>query len=281
MDKNFFLILLAFIWIILAIIQDIKKREVENWINFSLIIFALTYRLFYSLFFDEWRFFLYGVIGLFIFLVLGNIFYYSRIFAGGDAKLLIALGTILPFSLYFKENIKIFSIFILSLLLFGGIYGFIYSFFIIYSNKKKFFFFFKKDLEKRKFIFIFSIILALILFIFSLFINEIFFSFFSFLFIIFPLIYIYSKSLEELMVKEIETKNLTEGDWLYEEISINKKIIKPNWEGLTKEEIELLKKHKKKVKIKQGIPFTPSFLFAFIFTLILWYSSRKFINFFF
>ena len=36
-----FLIILALIWLIFAVISDLKTREVPNWLNFSLIIFAL------------------------------------------------------------------------------------------------------------------------------------------------------------------------------------------------------------------------------------------------
>jgi len=45
-----FLVLLGLIWIIFAVVQDIKKKEIANWLNFSLIIFALGFRFFYSLF---------------------------------------------------------------------------------------------------------------------------------------------------------------------------------------------------------------------------------------
>ena len=31
---------------IFAVVQDLKKREIANWVNFSLIIFALGFRFF-------------------------------------------------------------------------------------------------------------------------------------------------------------------------------------------------------------------------------------------
>ncbi|MBI2056754.1 hypothetical protein HYT91_00690 [Candidatus Pacearchaeota archaeon] len=45
-----FLVALALVWMIFAVVQDLKKREIANWVNFSLIIFALGFRFFYSLF---------------------------------------------------------------------------------------------------------------------------------------------------------------------------------------------------------------------------------------
>ena len=91
-----FLLGIGLIWIIFASVTDLKKREVPNWLSFSLIIFALGFRLFYGIF-ESWNFFLQGIIGLGIFFVLGNLFYYLKLFAGGDAKLMIALGSVLPF----------------------------------------------------------------------------------------------------------------------------------------------------------------------------------------
>ena len=43
-SENLFLILLALVWIIGAVLQDLRRREVDNVWNFSLIGFALAYR---------------------------------------------------------------------------------------------------------------------------------------------------------------------------------------------------------------------------------------------
>ena len=46
-----------------AIIQDFKTREVANWLNFSLIVFALAARMFWSVFADDYSFILFGLFG--------------------------------------------------------------------------------------------------------------------------------------------------------------------------------------------------------------------------
>jgi len=46
-SANIFLIVIAIVWMIFAVIQDFRKREVANWWNFSLIAFVLAYRLFF------------------------------------------------------------------------------------------------------------------------------------------------------------------------------------------------------------------------------------------
>ncbi|MFH1521423.1 MAG: hypothetical protein ABIF18_00530, partial [archaeon] len=51
--------------------------------------------------------------------------------------------------------------------------------------------------------------------------------------------------------------------WLVDEIRVGKKVIRADWDGLSLEDIELLK-NKKKVKIKEGLPFVPAFLIAFL-----------------
>src|SRR3989344_3031111 len=114
MKEYYFLFAVALIWTLAASIQDIKKREVANWLNFSLVAFALAYRAFYSVITNNYKFFLFGALGFILFLILANMLYYAKAFAGGDAKLLIAYGAILPFSGYL--NIIFLSITFLLLL---------------------------------------------------------------------------------------------------------------------------------------------------------------------
>ena len=124
MYEMIFLWVLALIWIIFATVQDLKIREIANWLNFSLIIFALGFRFFYSLFaLDSFVFFYQGLIGLLIFFFIGNMLYYGRMFAGGDAKLMIALGAILPFSGNFLDNLKLFTLFLLIFLFIAAFYS--------------------------------------------------------------------------------------------------------------------------------------------------------------
>jgi len=268
-----FLLLLTLIWLIIASIRDLKIREIPNWLSFSLIISALAFRAFYSVINSVPQFFIQGIFGLAIFIILGYLFYYGRIFAGGDAKLLMALGPIIPLSNNFFYNLLLFGIFIFLVLMLGGLYGLIFSLILVIKKRKEFFKEFAIQLKKNKKLMIFFLFFAFLIFIFSLFISDIFLIITSLLFLIFPLLFIYSKAIEEsCMVKEIKGKELRIGDWLYKEVEVGKRKIKPNWEGLNEKEIKLLRK-KRKVKIKEGVPFVPAFLLAYIFFIILWYSS--------
>ena len=275
MYENLFLIIIALIWIIGAVIQDLKKREVSNWWNFSLIAVALSYRAFLSILMHDYMYFIYGLIGFAVFFILANVFYYARIFAGGDAKLLMALGAVLPFSFSFYGNLIIFAYFISLLLICGSVYGLIYSFILVFRIWKDFKKEFLNQCEGNSKIidvcFFTAFFLAIILLVF----NQYLLGIIPLLLFLFPILYIYAKSVEEAcLIKKIKIKDLTEGDWLYEEVDVGKvkgkkKIIEPNWEGLSAEELILLKKLKKgKVKIRQGIPFTPAFLFGFL--VLIW-----------
>ena len=97
------------------------------------------------------------------------------------------------------------------------------------------------------------------------------FIFISVIFLLFPVLLVFSKSVEEAcMVKKIYAKDLTEGDWLYEDLYVKGKKIEKKWEGVSKKELELIrKKYKRKLLVKYGVPFTPSFLIGLIGLLYL------------
>ena len=90
---------------------------------------------------------------------------------------------------------------------------------------------------------------------------------------IFPYFYIYAKAVDQAsMVKKVNTSKLTEGDWLYEDVKVEGKLIRANWAGLSKEDIRLIKKKykNKRILIRQGIPFIPVFLIAFIVLILVY-----------
>ena len=256
MKEYYFLFALALIWTFFATLQDFKSREVANWLNFSLIAFALAYRAFFSIFLSNYEFFLLGLSGFAIFFVLAHALYYTKAFAGGDAKLLMGFGIILPFS-SFGSLIQISLLFIFLLFLIGALYSTLYSVFLVSKNKEKFKKEFNKKLKKRKYPLLLSIFLFVLATIYG-FANPL--AFFPALVFLIPIIYIYTKTLDKCMIKLYSPSKLTEGDWLEKDVKLGNKIIKKSVHGLSKEEIELIKKHNKKVPIKEGIPFTPAFL---------------------
>jgi len=236
MEQYYFLFSIALAYALTAAIFDLKTREVPNWLNFSLIAFALAYRLFFSIYYDRYDFIIYGLLGFLVFYLIANAFYYSKVFAGGDAKLLMGLGCILPF-----ESLG-------DLFYIGA--GFIFS-------------------ESRK-LFIFSSIIIVLLLIETVYFSSsyLFFLISLLFFLLLPILYIYLKTIESsCMIKMVSSKIATEGDWLEKDIKVGGKIIKKSVHGLSREEIMLLRKHNKKIWIKYGIPFVPAFFLAIVFTV--------------
>ena len=265
-----FLFALALVWIIFATVQDLKTKEIANWLNFSLIIFALGFRFFYSLFIEDFTFFYQGVIGLGIFFVLGNLLYYGRFFAGGDAKLMIALGAILPLTNYFSFNLRIFVFFLGIFLIVGGVYSLSVSLYLGIRHYKELKKEFKIQLIKNRSLVILSLIFGIVLVLFS-FSDSLFFPLGIFL-VGFPYIYIYTKAVDEACMKEsVPVGQLVEGDWLYKDIVVGGKKISARWAGLDAGEISLIRKNRDRVFIRQGVPFTPVFLISFLIFLGAWF----------
>ena len=273
-----FLVSLALIWMIFASLQDLKKNIVANWLNFSLIAFALGFRLFYSLFSADFNFLYQGLIGFGIFFLIGNALYYGRVFAGGDAKLMIALGAILPLSDSFIINAKIFLIFFILFLFAGAFYGLIWSFFLTAKNFREF----KKETGKFFGIYgkIYALItiFAIILLAFGFFVNPLLI-YSSILVFIFPWLHLYAKAVDEsCMIKNIKTKDLEEGDWLYKDVKIKGRTIRESWDGLSKKEILEIKRKHKEIKIRKGIPFVPVFLISFLILIYIYFFNSEMIN---
>ncbi|MBI5148425.1 prepilin peptidase [Candidatus Pacearchaeota archaeon] len=276
MISDYLLIAVAFIWLAAATIQDLKKREVANWLSFSLVAVALAIRAFSAIIYKDAWYFIYGVIGFIIFFGIANLLYYGRIFAGGDAKLLMGIGVIFATKPDFVQitdsilKLPFAGVFVINTLVVGSAYGILYSIVLGLKNARRF----KKELKvvgkKTKNLRLSMLAVALLLLIATLITKQKNIALLTLLVVVFPYLYVFVKTVENsAMILLIKKDKLTEGDWLVQSIKIKNKIIKPSWEGLTTSEIKLIQKTKsiKQVLIKQGIPFVPVFLFAAIASL--------------
>lgn len=277
MGEYLFLYLLGLIAIIFAVIQDLRTREIANWLTFSLIAFALAYRAIYSIYSNNFMFFMYGLFGVIVFVVLGYFFYYSRVFAGGDAKLLFGLGAVFPYESLFDYAYYGLG-FILLLFTGGVVYTLLYSLFLIKKNYASFRKSFLEQIGKKKYFFVFSLLLAILVYLTkSSYDSPLILGIFAGFVLLSPLLFAYVRAVERsCMVQFISPDKLTEGDWLERDVSVNGKLIRKNFAGLNFNEILLLRKKGKKVLIKTGVPFAPAFLIAFLaMVYLLRYSSWK------
>ncbi|NQU98599.1 prepilin peptidase [Candidatus Woesearchaeota archaeon] len=269
----------AFFGLLFASIFDIKTREIPDWLNYSLIGFGFGTSIILSITNLNYWIFVYSLLGFLAGLIISLVFYYTGQWGGGDAKMMMALGALI--GLDFHSGFPIFVVLLLNIFIIGAIYGAIWSVFLALKHRKQFKKSFKEIIREkniliiRKTILIIVVLLLLFLFITPTSMKPFIIGIAAFIFFAFYF-YIYSKAVEKsAMEKYIPLEKLTEGDWVLETIYINgKKIYSPSNEGIDKKEIkkllELKKHHKKsKIKIKEGIPFLPSFFIAFIVTLLL------------
>jgi len=245
--------------IVVASMQDLKRREVDNWLNLFLLVSSLAGVVIGAILSGDLDvIFLMGFLLLVMFIVM-NLFYYGRVFAGGDAKLLFAMTAFFLASTFW-ESVGNIGIFILFLMISGSAYGLIYSFVLWFKNKTAV----NKEMARIakgysvKALEVLGIVLML-----GGFVNSIFFLI-GVLVFIFPLLYVFAKGLENVsMIREISGGELREGDWLVNDVKVGRRVVKADWDGLSLEDIELLK-GKKRVLIKEGLPFVPAFLIAFL-----------------
>ncbi len=264
----FILLAVCFLFLLLASIFDLRTREIPDWLNYGVIIFALIYRLGWSFFSNDWSFLFNGIIGFGAAFLLACLLFYTAQWGGGDAKSLMGIGAIL--GLEFSLNSQLVA-FLVNLIFIGALYSIIAVLFIALNNWSKVSVFFKKGLIKNVFLNVSLSLLIVILLFFTKFPQDIK-TFFSALIPALWFLYFFillTRSVEiTCMKKFVAPSKLTEGDWVVEEIKHKGKIIaSPKGLGLTTEQISKLKKLNKKVWIKYGIPFLPSFLISFLVTV--------------
>ena len=250
-----FLLIIAAIWLVAASWTDLRTREVADWLSFSLIAIAVAYRASESIIAWNATPITTSLLGLASFFLLANLLYHFKIFAGGDAKLLIALGAVVP-SWALLSN----------MLVVGSAYGILYSLALGMFNHKKVWIEIK-NLDWKKGSYILGALAIGFILGFST--NNPIIYFISGGAIILFLLEIYIGAVDKVsLIKQVNPKDLTEGDWLLRSVKLqNGKFVKSQFSGLTKKEIALLIKNKKKVYVRYGIPFIPVYLIAFLVTI--------------
>ncbi len=269
------LIIITFIVLLVASYTDIRTREVPDWLNYGLIFAAFGIRIIFS-FEYGWEIILSGILGFIVCLALAFLFYYSSQWGGGDSKLLMGMGAVIGITYPFDNTSWNLLFFFLALLFLGAIYGLIFMVIIAFKKRKIFRRKFINSIKSKKKLHLFLLILTVIFVIISL-IKT-----FIWPLIIFPLgmfyLFVFVNTVEKAcFFKKIRPDKLTEGDWLVEDVRYKKRTIMEA-KTLEKEDVWKLRfmEREKKIKqvlIKEGVPFVPSFLFAY---LLLVFGSKVF-----
>lgn len=270
---------IAIIGLIIGAYTDIRTREVPDWVSFSLIGCGIGLRLFFSILYSDWHIIVSGLIGFAIFFAFAWLMFYTGQWGGGDSKVLMGIGALLGFE--WSAN-SMLAAFLMNTLILGGLYGIVFSIYLAVKNRKNFSKEFKKISVKKDFrtfryvaygLCIVSVLLGIL-------VTEWPYRLSLFLLGILALssvwMHAFLKSVESAcMFKDISPERLTEGDWIAKEIYDGKKrICGPGDLGIERKQIKqlMLMQHKgklKKVKIKEGIPFVPSFLFGLLTAIVL------------
>lgn len=289
MDAIIFI--LCMIMLIISSITDIRTREVPDFMNFIFIALGLGYHLFESLIYWTWLPITESVLGLLVFLALAYAMFYTGQWGGGDSKLLMGFGAVLGIPLaipitntfsYWLTNPPFIVVFVIMTFLVGAIYGLVWVLFHIIKNKKKTFKRMgellkeKQSVFARKIVLIVSIFLLIGVIIVPALQLKIFFALCAVLIWSSLYLSVLIKAVEEIcMTKKISISKLTVGDWVVDEVNVNgERICGPDDLGVEKEQIEELKilsgmGKLKKITIREGIPFVPSFLMGFILTFFV------------
>lgn len=276
-----FTISIILVALIIGSITDLKKREVADWLNYSLIALGVGINLIYSLI--NWNFIpiLESFAGLTLFFLLALLLFYTGQWGGGDSKMIIGLAAMIGLSFTISPSPFLIN-FILYSFLCGAVYGIIWSMVLAIKNWESF----KKNVDlilnkkELKLIRTVAILFVMGLILLGIFSKAPFIRLFSFFFSVFIIFFFYvgvfMKAIENgCMIVNMKIEDLTEGEWIFEDVVIKgKTICGPKDLGIEKPQIEELMKYKAKgliktVKVKVGIPFVPCFLMGFLMALLL------------
>jgi len=271
---------LSFIALFIGSITDLKTREVPDWVNYGLIFSGLGLNLLFSIIYSNSSFIINSILGLAIFFGIAYIMFYMGQWGGGDSKILMGLGAMIGIDVGFKTPQFLLGFFINALFA-GAVYGLLWSIYLAVKNRKKFSREFTKILsdknvvKAKKFMLAILVLLLAGFFFAKMYYMKIFVMSLALILLTTFYLWIFVKAIEKsAMYKLMEPSKLTEGDWIVNDVFVNKKYIcGPKDLGIDKKQIKLLvefyKKRKiKKILVKEGIPFVPSFLIAFIVTFI-------------
>ena len=270
---------IGFLVLLIGSYTDIKTREVPDWVNFGLIGTGFGINLLFSIIFWNINFILASIIGFAIFFAIAWVMFYTGQWGGGDSKILMGLGAVIGID-FFSKQFFLFG-FLINALLLGALYGILWAVFSIFRNRKKFVKEFKKSSKNKKIILSKRIvfILFIILILVGLFIPNNLVKLMMFYAAVVSVLtfylWIYIKAVENVsMLKYVKLQQLTEGDWIAKNVKVDGKYITgPKDLGIEKKKIkkliEFYKRGKvKRILIKEGIPFVPSFFAAYVVTLI-------------
>jgi len=260
------LLSIAALVLIIGSIHDIRVREVPDWLNFSLIAAALGIRLLYSSYTSEWSVLINGLVGFAAFYLLALVMFYTGQWGGGDSKLLMGMGAVFGLDIFFFRTLEVPLMvwFFVNSLFVGAIYGFGFSIIMAIRRWKDFKLEYVKRYRKARIVKLVTyaviVILGILMLVVDVPVLRMMFLILMITLFVIVFLWIFIKTVETVgMVKTLKTEDLTEGDWIVDEIFVDKKKILSK-KVLTATDIRRLRKHRDfvPIKVKRGL-FTKDF----------------------
>ena len=154
---NWIIHLIALTALSIASITDLKKREVPDLINYSLIVLGLIIGLMTSIIQISFWPLTSSILGLILGYIIGALMFYTGQWGGGDAKMLMGLGALLGFDIYsiienglIEIGNSIFINIFISIFIAGIIYGIGFLIVLAIKNKKEFLKILRKKLRNER-----------------------------------------------------------------------------------------------------------------------------------
>ena len=276
--------LLALSGLLIGTATDMDHREVPDWVNYTMVFAGVLIAAILSAAIISWQPLIASLTGLALGYLLGAAMYYTGQWGGGDAKMLMGLGALLGVPTSFlvgASTTPLFIYFLIAAVFAGAAYGMIWMAVLFITKRAIAWPALKKKLRTqqtlkiRKLAASTLLILALITLIYTHVYTLLILVLAAISYLTFYLS-LAAKTIEETcFVKKQPVKDLVVGDWILKDVKKNNQtIIKADNTGLTEKQLAKLKKHDiKTVTIKEGIPFVPSFLAAYL-AAYWWWSSE-------
>ncbi len=256
----------------LAALYDLKTTEIPDEIPHSMIVVALLFFGYQSYLIHDYTLLASSIIYGISLLALGFLMYYTGQWGGGDAKLLGAIGFLLPSVQSIQLTFPFPLSYTINLFMVGAVYMVLYSVVLALLNRKIITEFLKNVKSSAQMILVGSIALFVLFSAANLYLakyvgvsSNLSFAVVSSLVPLFAtigffLLWKFARTVERVgFRKKIPMSKLRVGDVLDSSRL---------WEGITEKDLKKIKRSGKKfVVIKEGIRFAPSFVLALIFTL--------------
>lgn len=255
--------------------EDLKTTEIPDIIPHAMTVSGLIiYAVQSFLLWDYWPL-VYSVTTGLSFLGFGFLMYRLGQWGGGDAKVLSAIGFLLPTYSMFPKGVRLMFPFPISyfvnLFFVGAVYMLVYAVVIAARNRKIVAEFARSVRASSKIIYIGSLALFGCFLTFGWYLSVMFDFRLTSLFLIINsllpvvmtiflfVVWKFTKAVEDMgFKKRVNVRRLRVGDVL-----LKSKV----WEGITEKELRAIRRSKKKyVWIKEGVRFAPAFPLALLFT---------------